>query len=168
MFNRVTRYGSVIALGGLGLVLLTACGAPTQPVASIPPTKRTITMAAVEPKGGVNVDQEAFPQTALPQGGGYILKQPDATGRWEVSSYRWDPNQIIVNQGDEVTLEVVGINGAEHPSLIEGYDVRFSVKRGAVSTVTFTADKAGVFKILCVKHNPSMVGELVVLPRSQT
>jgi plastocyanin len=167
MLNRVTKNTLVLTLGGLGLVVLAACSTPP-PTASIPATKRTITMAAVEPKGGVTVDQEAFPQTALPQGGGYILKQPDTTGRWEVSSYRWDPNQVIVNQGDEVTLEVVGINGAEHPSLIEGYDVRFTVKRGAVSTVTFKADKPGVFKILCVKHNPSMVGELIVLPRSQT
>jgi plastocyanin len=154
----------LLAVGGLGLMLVAGCGSAV--VASIPVTKRTITMAAVEPKGGVTVDKEAFPQAALPSGGGYILRQPDATGRWEVSSYRWDPNQVIVNQGDEVTLEVIGINGAEHPSLIEGYDVRFTVKRGEVSTVTFKADKAGVFKITCGKHHPSMVGELIVLPRS--
>jgi plastocyanin len=163
MLDRVRKHGVVLALGGLSLMLLAGCGSAV--VASNPSTKRTITMAAVEPKGGAQVDQEAFPQAALPQGGGYILKQPDATGRWEVSSYRWDPNQVIVNQGDEVTLEVVGINGAEHPASIEGYNVHFTVKRGSVATVTFKADKPGVFKIVCAKHNPSMVGELIVLPR---
>jgi plastocyanin len=166
MFDRVTKNALVaLALGGLGLVLVAACGSPQR--AALPPTKHTITMAAVEPKGGAQVEQEAFPQqVSLPSGGGYGLKAPDATGRWEVSAYRWEPSQIIVNQGDEVTLEVVGINGAEHPSTIEGYDVNFTVKRGAVSTVSFKADQAGVFKIVCSKHQKSMVGELIVLPRS--
>ena len=30
-----------------------------------------------------------------------------------MSTYRWDPSQIIVNQGDEVTLEILGVNGAD-------------------------------------------------------
>lgn len=126
--------------------------------------KRTITMAAVELKGGTTVDKEPFPQAALPEGGGYLLKKPDASGRWEVSTYRWDPAQVIVNQGDEVTLEIIGINGDVHPGVIEGYGVSFSVKRGEVTRVSFTADRAGVFRILCDKHHPSMHGEIIVLP----
>ena len=47
-----------------------------------------------------------------------MIKQPDQTGRWEVSTYVWMPSQIVVNQGDEVTLEFVGINGAFHPTEI--------------------------------------------------
>ncbi len=125
--------------------------------------KRTITMVAVEPKGGTTIDKELFPTAALPEGKGYELEAPNAEGRWEVSTYRWDPNQIIVNQGDEVTLEILGINGAEHPSVIDGYDISFTVKRGQLTTVTFTADKAGVFEIRCGTHQPSMVGELIVL-----
>ncbi len=83
-----------------------------------------------------------------------------------MSTYRWDPNQIIVNQGDEVTLEILGVNGKEHPSVIEGYDISFTVKRGELTSVTFTADKAGVFALRCGIHQPSMVGELIVLPGS--
>lgn len=128
--------------------------------------KRTITIAAVEPKGGTNVKDEAFPQSTLPKGGGYLLKAPDASGRWEVSTYVWVPSQIIVNQGDEVTLEYVGINGAEHPAVIEGYEKTFVVRRGQVTKVTFKADKAGVFRIVCGIHHPSMQGELIVLARN--
>jgi plastocyanin len=128
--------------------------------------KRTITMVAVEPKGGATVDKEPFPTATLPEGKGYELEAPNAEGRWEVSTYRWDPNQIIVNQGDEVTLEILGVNGAEHPSVIDGYDISFTVKRGELTTVTFTADKAGVFEIRCGTHQPSMVGELIVLAGS--
>jgi len=93
------------------------------------------------------------------------LKRPHATGRWEVSAYVWMPNQIIVNQGDEVTLEFVGINGAYHGAVINGYDKAFVVKRGQTTSVTFLADKAGVFLIECAQHQPSMGGELIVLPR---
>ena len=128
--------------------------------------KRTITMIAVEAKGGATVDKEPFPTAALPEGKGYELEAPNAEGRWEVSTYRWEPNQIIVNQGDEVTLEILGVNGAEHPSAIDGYDISFTVKRGQLTTVTFTADQAGVFELRCGTHQPSMVGELIVLAGS--
>ena len=132
----------------------------------VEPGKRHITIAAVEPKGGTTVDKEPFPETALPAGGGYILKKPNAQGRWEVSTYRFMPSQILVNHGDDVTLEYVGINGDVHPGVIEGYNIRFVVKRGQVTTVNFKADKAGVFRILCDVHHPTMHGELIVLPKS--
>lgn len=57
-----------------------------------------------------------------------------------------------MNQGDEVTLEILGVNGAEHPSEIVGYDINFTVKRGQLTTVSFTADKAGVFEFRCGTH----------------
>jgi plastocyanin len=129
------------------------------------PVQRFFTVAAVEPKGGTTVDKEPFPDASLPTGGGYILKKPDATGRWEVSAYVWMPSQIIVNQGDEVTLDFVGINGAHHGTVIRGYDKAFVVKRGQTTRVTFLANKAGVFPIECAQHQPSMGGELIVLPR---
>jgi plastocyanin len=120
-------------------------------------------MVTIEPKGAT--DKEPFPNAKLPVGKGYELKAPDAKGRWEVSTYRWDPNQIVVNQGDDVTLEILGINGAEHPTVIEGYDLSFTVKRGELTSVSFTADKAGVFPFRCAAHPPSMVGELIVMPK---
>ncbi len=127
--------------------------------------KRHIVVAAVEAKGGVTVDKESFPTGTLPAGPGYILKKPDQNGRWEVSAYVWMPSQIIVNQGDDVTLEFVGINGAAHPAAIAGYNQSFTVMRGEVTKVSFKADKAGVFAIDCPAHKPSMRGELIVLPR---
>jgi hypothetical protein len=57
--------------------------------------KRFFTVAAVEPRGGVNVAQELFPTQPLPQGGGYVIRARDQTGRWEVSTYVWMPSQIV-------------------------------------------------------------------------
>jgi len=81
------------------------------------------------------------------------------------SSYVWLPSQIIVNEGDEVTLEFVGINGSAHPTTIEAFGKTFTVTRGGAHRVTFVADKVGIFGITCGTHKPSMSGELIVMPR---
>lgn len=159
--SRMLIHGIEAIAATLMLVLVAPASAGAAEAAGM---KRTVTMVAVEPKGGATVDKEPFPTAALPEGKGYVLKQPDASGRWEVSTYRWEPSQIVVNQGDEVTLEILGVNGGAHPSTLEGYDINFTVKRGELTTVSFTADKAGVFRFRCGVHQPSMTGELIVLP----
>jgi len=141
-----------------GLCLLTAAGAAEA-------AKRHIVVTAVEPKGGANVEKEPFPDTALPEGGGYVLKKPNDEGRWEIAVYVFDPRQITVDEGDEVTLEFVGINGASHPITIEAYGRTFELKRGHINTVTFTADKPGRHSIICSAHMPTMISELIVNPK---
>ena len=126
---------------------------------------RHIVVTAVEPKGGVTVDKEPFPETPLPEGGGYVLKKPDDKGRWEVAVYVFEPRQIFVDEGDRVTLEFVGINGARHPTTIEAYGQVFELKRGHVQKVTFTADKPGRHSIVCSAHLPTMTSELIVAPK---
>ncbi len=152
----------ILLLAITSVLVLAGCAGGS---ASVTSAERTIYMAAVEPKGGATVDTEPFPALAMPEGGGYILKEPNADGRWEVETYRWDPGTVVVNQGDIVTLEIVGINGKEHPFTIEGYNVSAVVRRGQLTRVTFTADKAGIFKIACGAHLPSMQADLVVLPQ---
>jgi plastocyanin len=131
------------------------------------PERRFFTVAAVEPRGGANVGQEPFPAQGLPAGGGYVMKQPDQTGRWEVSTYFWMPSQIVVNEGDEVTLEFVGINGASHPTEIKGLEKTFTLQRGHVTRIEFTAERPGVYPVICHTHAPSMRGEIVVLPKTR-
>ena len=150
---------SIVGLAGIGALAGSARPAATQAM------ERTIYLAAIEPKGGTTVTQEAFPTAELPKGGGYLIKEPDADGRWEVSTYQFSPASFVVYQGDAVTLELIGINGKEHPSVIEGYNVAFNVARGQVTRASFTADKAGVFNVICQIHRPGMTAQLVVLPR---
>ena len=64
-----------------------------------------------------------------------------------------------------VRTKFVGINSAQHPITIADYGKSLLLKRGQVTKISFKADKAGVFAIRCATHQPSMVGELVVLPR---
>lgn len=149
------------------IVLSIAVGVIRAPQATSAPAavKRHIYMAAVEPRGGTSVTSEPYPTTALPAGPGYVLRPPDATGRWEVSAYYWQPSFVVVSEGDDVTLEILGINGAEHPATVEGVNVPgFTVRRGQVTTVNFRAGRPGSYRIVCTTHLPTMVGQLVVLP----
>ncbi|OLO28549.1 hypothetical protein BTR23_17580 [Alkalihalophilus pseudofirmus] len=125
--------------------------------------KRIIYMTAIEPKGGTN--SIPFPEKELPQGGGYILNEPDEDGRWEVATYRWEPGAVVAYEGEEIELHILGVNGNEHHSTITGYDIDFVVNRGEVTVVEFTADKAGIFEIICHDHLPSMETQLLVLQK---
>ena len=156
----------LIIAGTALLAIAAACGDDDGGAsAATEPTTRTIYMEAVEPKGSTSADNEPFPTEALPEGGGYKLEEPGEDGKWVVETYTWAPDQIVVNQGDTVNLEIIGINGARHDSFIEEYVDEFVVERGKLTSISFTADKAGVFKIVCTIHPPAMTGELVVLPR---
>ncbi len=161
---RSMRVGMLV---GLSLLVMALALVVTRPGTGQPATsKRTIYMAAIEPRGGTSVTSEPFPSAPLSAGSGYVLRQPDATGRWEVSAYYWQPGFIVVSEGEDVTLEVLGINGAEHPSFIEGINVpAFTVRRGQITTVDFRARRPGSYRIICTTHQPTMVSYLVVLPR---
>lgn len=146
--------------------LLVSLTAVIGSASSVGAAQRFFTILAVEPKGGAIVDKEPFPAAALPPGGGYVITGPDdKTRRWEVSAYIWLPSQIIVNEGDQVTIEFVGINGTEHPTTIAAFGQTFTVRRGQAHRVNFTADKVGIFGIVCGTHKPSMSGELIVMPK---
>jgi len=150
-----------VALSGIAW-LVTGNGADQSGAAAATGARRVIYMSAVEYKGGT--DAEPFPAATAPAGGGYIIKPPDANGRWETSTYRWEPGVVVANQGDEVELWIWGVNGAQHPSTIEGYVPEFTVTRGNLTVLKFTADKAGTFRITCHAHPPSMEALLYVIP----
>lgn len=154
----------LIAAAAVLLILSAGCGNDDSEAQSAPQT-HTFYMEAVEPKGSTSVEKEPFPEEALPEGGGYALDEPDEDGNWVVETYTWAPDQLVVHEGDTVNLEIIGINGARHESFIEEYVDEFVVERGKLTSVSFVADKAGVFKIVCTVHPPAMTGELLVLPK---
>ena len=162
--DKYTRFGLLLTITIVAGFIISACGGSTG-AAIEPPMVRTIHMAAIEPKGSTTIDKELFPARALPVGAGYGLKPPDETGKWVVETYRYTPGTVVVNEGDTVILEIVGINGKEHPFHIEGYGVNGVVKRGEVTTVSFLADKPGIFKLVCELHTPTMEADIIVLKR---
>ena len=128
--------------------------------------EKIIYMQAMEPKGTTSVKKEPFPGNTLPAGGGYIIKPPTKAGKWQVSTYVFSPSQVIVRKGDRVTLKILGLNGAKHTvTIADLHPQPFIIKRGLITSVSFTAKKAGSFQIVCAEHPPSMTGEIIVLDR---
>lgn len=75
----------------------------------------------------------------------------------------WVPESIFAKKGDTVELRLINKLDAEHGYKIEAFGVEKVVAAQAAETVTFTADKAGVFPISCQLHPPHVAGQIVVL-----
>ena len=80
----------------------------------------------------------------------------------------WLPSVIAVEQGDKVTLTLKNlVPGADnkHGFTIPGYNVTEVVTRDEPKTITFVADKAGVFPYSCQLHPAHIGGSLIVEPK---
>ncbi len=80
----------------------------------------------------------------------------------------WLPSVIAVDQGDKVKLTLKNlVPGAvnQHGFTIPAYNVTEVVTRGEPKTVTFVADKAGVFPFSCQLHPAHIGGSLIVEPK---
>ena len=107
---------------------------------------------------------EASPNTTLPAGPGLVLRPPNKVGAWDMRAFTFAPDQLVVNQGDTVTLHFLGVQGPHHVITVEGVGT-FPLDRGHIHTVSFTADKPGSITYWCHIHVPNMVGQILVLPK---
>ena len=93
-----------------------------------------------------------------------------------VELHVWEPNIIIVNQGDTVVLEITNPRKHAHTLSIPAFDVNSDMlePRVGADTVTFVADTPGVFtfycglpyvpeKLYCDPDHSMMTGTLIVL-----
>lgn len=117
------------------------------------------------PTGPDPAPPEKFPNSTIPAGGGVKLTPPDKTGGWKFRVFTFEPSQIVVNQGDKVTLHFVDVQGAHYTITVDGVG-SFPISRGQIHTVSFTADKVGILNYSSPDHKPSVVGQIVVLPRT--
>jgi plastocyanin len=117
------------------------------------------------PTGPDPAPPEKFPNSTIPAGGGVKLTPPDKTGAWKFRVFTFEPSQIVVNQGDKVTLHFSDVQGAHYTIAVDGVG-SFPISRGQIHTVSFTADKVGIINYRSPDHMPSTVGQIVVLPRT--
>jgi hypothetical protein len=103
--------------------------------------------------------------STLPTGGGFRLTPPNKVGAWDFRSFTFAPDQIVVNQGDKVTLHFVGVQGVHHEIEVQGVD-SFELTRGQIHTVSFIANSPGTISYYCHVHMPNMVGQILVLPKA--
>ena len=75
----------------------------------------------------------------------------------------WEPTSLAAKKGDRVTLRLVNKHADEHGYEIAAFGVKEVVPGDKTATVSFTADKAGIFPIKCHLHPAHVVGQLLVL-----
>ncbi|MGG0719390.1 hypothetical protein ABE096_17570 [Robertmurraya massiliosenegalensis] len=85
----------------------------------------------------------------------------------EIEAYRWDPGTVYVGKDEKVLLRLYGINGHEHPFIIEGTDIKGVVKKGEETTVELQLKEEGVYRLVCLTHpdmgsNGPMIANIVV------
>jgi nitrosocyanin len=79
----------------------------------------------------------------------------------------WLPGTVVAKQGQTVRLTLINkvqSDPNQHGFSIPAFNVAEVVNRGETKTVTFKADKAGVFPMICQLHPAHVGGQLVVLP----
>ncbi|HXX99196.1 MAG TPA: hypothetical protein VEL11_19065 [Candidatus Bathyarchaeia archaeon] len=103
--------------------------------------------------------------STIPTGGGFRIVLPNKVGAWDFRSFTFAPDQIVVNQGDKVTLHFIGVLGVHHIITVDGVGT-FALHRGEIHTVSFIATNPGTINFWCSVHLPNMVGEILVLPKS--
>ena len=131
---------------------------------------RQIYMTAVEWKGSASVAKEAYPAVPLPGGGGYESCAPGSqecdlkgdTTKWAVETYRFDTALVAACVGERVTLNIFGVNAAEHHINVPDFGKSFVVKRGMLARTTFKVTKPGLYPIVCITHQPSHRADLLV------
>jgi cytochrome c oxidase subunit II len=83
--------------------------------------------------------------------------------------YEFNPNVIRVRQGDHVQLVLTALD-RDHGFKLEAFNIDQRLKKGQITTIEFTADKAGIFPFQCSDFcglgHGKMKGELVVQPAS--
>lgn len=167
----VSRKLWILSASAVGILSLAfVLGVVSRGEAKTEAANRTLYMTAVEWKGSANISKEPYPGP-VPTGGGYESFAPgheevaDEQGKWAIETYRFDTAVVMAYEGERVTLKIFGVNAAKHDIVIPAFKQKFTVKRGAVSTVSFNVKKAGIYQIICLTHPPSHQADLVVLER---
>jgi heme/copper-type cytochrome/quinol oxidase subunit 2 len=96
---------------------------------------------------------------------GFSLPPMERYFRIEASQFSYNPGVLRVNPGDQVTIDLVALD-VVHGFDLEGYDVQARAIPGQTTRLTFTADRAGVFRfrcsVACGNLHPFMLGKLTV------
>lgn len=143
---------------------------------SIAPTERLIEVTGFEVKGTTNTDDLAVPEVdpkTLSAGYGYDAPGFDGAKPkdWRVASYMWTPGNMVAFEGDSIGLHTFILNGNSHNVWVEAPDGSkvvddVEMSRGRAYDLQFEASQAGVYKLVCSTHAPTMTAEVVVIPQS--
>jgi plastocyanin len=172
-----TRHVLRLFVALVGLALVASACTTVEASTGLQPSDRYIHVQATELDARRSFEQDPFPQATLDQwpdylgedgrgGAGYYLFDVDGE-EWRIGSYLYLPQEITFIQGDQVTMEIFGIRGSEHETVLEGPGLEsqhFTVKRGELHQIEFTVDEPGHYQLICLTHQPTMTTNIHVLP----
>jgi nitrosocyanin len=78
----------------------------------------------------------------------------------------WVPGPVVVTKGDSVRIKAINNVKSDppvHGLAIEAFGIHALVNVGKPEIIEFTADKAGIFPIICHLHPPHVGTQLLVL-----
>ena len=77
-----------------------------------------------------------------------------------------DTQQMIVKTDDNVTVQFYNTEEEERHSFTMGtpFDISIDLAGGENATISFTPQEPGICEYYCIYHQPTMRGQLVVLP----
>ncbi len=85
--------------------------------------------------------------------------------RIEASTFAYSPSVVRVNPGDLVTIELLSTD-VVHGLYLDDYALQIVSDPGQKATISFVADRSGVFRFRCVVPcgtlHPFMIGKLRV------
>ena len=89
----------------------------------------------------------------------------DVTYAIDASRWEYLPAEIKVNRGDQVTLKLTSAD-VVHGLSIDGSDMEITTDPGQTASVSFIADRPGVFRfrctVTCGNLHPFMIGKITV------
>jgi plastocyanin len=78
------------------------------------------------------------------------------------------PNIFVANKGDSITMHFYNLDGDDRHTFTIGapYKINQDVAPMHNATFTFKAANEGIYRFYCTYHQPTMTGQLIVLPPS--
>lgn len=132
-------------------VIAAACGGDEN--GGAPAAPPTPTVAAAAP---------AAAQPAPSSGGRVVRVENQDKGGSGV--YQFVPSELNFEVGDTVTFEITA-ETEFHTFTVDDLGIDVSLEAGETVTHTYTFDKAGTFKLLCIPHETfGMTGTITVAP----
>jgi nitrosocyanin len=77
---------------------------------------------------------------------------------------QWLPGTIMAKKGDTVEITLINnVQSGVHGFFIPSFNVKKDVLKGKKETISFKADKVGLFEMKCHLHPAHVGGQLLVL-----
>jgi heme/copper-type cytochrome/quinol oxidase subunit 2 len=95
----------------------------------------------------------------------FAFQPAERTFHIDASRFEYNPSVIKVNPGDKVTIELEATD-VVHGLAIDGYNLQTSADPGQPASLTFIANRQGLYRfhctVTCGNMHPFMTGKLVV------